>query len=236
MAVTFSNIINIFATPTEVFKNIKKSPKWLVVFGVICVVSLICGYIMIPFTQKIMEKIFTAKMSDENMQETLSTIARYRMFFLLLVPIPLLIKWFFIGLLLYLGAILFDAQENNFRTVYAVVVHTELILLLMEVINLLILHIKGVEAINNITDLKTIIGLEYFLSDKSQNIPLAALLNQFNVFSVWYVATLSIGMSVVCQLKKWKSAILVFCVWLIGVGFQYAFTLLSENMLHMMGK
>jgi hypothetical protein len=236
MAIALSNIVNVLAVPTEVFRNIKTAPKWLIAFLVICAVSLICGYYMLPFTQKIMEVTFTSKMSEEQIEQLVSTVTRYRMFLFLLVPIPLLIKWFFITLLLYLGAILFDAQENRFKTIYAVVVHTELILLLMGLINLLILHIKGLDTINNTTDLQGIIGLEYFLAEESQNVPLATLLNNFNIFSLWYIATLTIGMSVICRLKKWESAVLVSSVWFLCIGVQFAFSLLSENMQHMMGR
>ncbi|MBN1396528.1 MAG: YIP1 family protein [Bacteroidetes bacterium] len=236
MAVALSNIINIFATPTDVFENIKKTPKWPVAFLIICAVSLICGYFMLPFIQKIMEETFTVKMSEEQAQKVASTTSRYRMFMRLLIPITFLLKWLFISSFLYLGAILFDAQKNNFKTLYAVVVYSEFILALMGIINVLLILIKGVDAVSNLTDLHTIIGLDFFLADKSQNVLLFNFLNNFNVFSVWYVVVLTIGMSVICQLKKWKSAVLVTSVWFWGVGFQFAVGLLSENMQLMMGR
>jgi hypothetical protein len=235
MAIALSNIINIFATPTEVFQNIKTTPKWLIAFLFIAVVSIIFGLLLLPFMQKIMEQTLLAKMSDEQVQQTLSTMTGFRTLGLLLAAVPLLIKLLLYSLFLYLSAIIFDAQEINFKNIYAVVVHSELILLLMGVFNVLILLIKGVDAVNNITDLNAIIGLDYFLADKSHSIPLFTFLNSFNVFSVWYVATLTIGISVVTGFSKQKSAILVSSIWLLGVGLQVALAMFSTNMQHMAG-
>ena len=236
MALTFSNIINIFATPTEVFQNIKTAPKWLITFMFICFVSLVYGFIMLPFTQKIMEGTFLSKMSEEQVQLVTSTISRYRVFSMLLIPMTFLIKWLFIALFLYLGAILFDAEQPNFKSIYASVVHAELILLLMATINLIFLLIKGIDAINNITDLQTIIGLDFAIADKSQNVLLFNFLNNYNIFSIWYIIVLTTGISVICQLKKWKSAVLVSSVWFLSIGIQFAFGLLSQNIGQMMGR
>ncbi len=235
MAIALSNIVNIFAIPNDVFQNIKTSPKWLIAFLFMFIVSATCGYFMEPFTQKVMEHTLSAKMSDEQVRQTLDVASRFHFLLLLFSAVPLFAKWLFISLFLYLGAILLNAEKTNFRNIYSAVVHSELILLLMLMLNVLILHVKGVESVNNITDLNAIIGLEYFLGDKIHNIPLYTFLNNFNVFSIWYLVILIIGISVICQIEKWKSAILVSSVLLLGVGVQVAFVSLSENMQHMMG-
>ncbi len=47
----------------------------------------------------------------------------------------------------------------------------EMILLLMGIINLLLLHLNGIDSINHITDLQAIVGLDFLLSDKTANLP-----------------------------------------------------------------
>jgi len=236
MAVTLSSIINIFAVPTEVFHNIKASPKWLTAFCFITIISIIYGYFMLPFSQRIMIESFSSKMDTEQVQKAISISERFKYIGLLFVPLILLIKWLFLSLFLYFSAILLNAQEVNSKAVFTVVVHSELILLLMGVFNLLILYLKGVESINNITDLNAIIGLDYFLADRSHNIPLFTFLNNLNVFSLWYVATLAIGISVLTNFSKLKSVILVSSIWLLGIGMQVALAMFSANIQHISGQ
>jgi hypothetical protein len=236
MGIDLSNIINVFISPTEAFQHIKKTSKWLIAFVIICTVGIIIGFLLNPFVQKVMEQSLLAQMDDDQVQQTLSIMSKVHDFWILIGSISIIIKWLVFSVFLYFGAILFDAEQINFKNIYAIVVHSELIILLMGLINVLILLIKGVDAVSNITDLQTIIGLDYFLYDKSHNVLLFNILNGFNIFSVWYIATLTIGMFVVSQLNKWKSAVLVSSVWLIGIGFQFGFGLIAENIQHMMGK
>ncbi len=231
MAVVFSNIINIFAAPTEVFQNIKITPKWLITFIIIAIVSIVCGYLLLPFMQKILEQTLSAKMDEEQAQQALSTMKIFQILGLLLAVVPLLIKWLFVASLMYFGAILFNAQQINYKSVFSVVVLSELILLLMGIINLLVLYIKGAESVNTITDLNTIIGLDYFLADRSHNIPLYTVLSSFNIFSVWYAAVLTIGISIVAGISKAEvgNSIIIGMVYssrhtsgIINVFFEYA--------------
>lgn len=229
MAIAISNIVNIFATPTEVFENIKSTPKWLIVFCLISVISIIYGYFMLPFSQQIMVETLSAKMDIEQVQKTMALSTRFQYIGLLFVPITMLIRWLLVSSFLYFGAILFEANEIRYKTLFAVVVYAELILTLMGVINTQLLYIKGVDAIHQITDLQAVIGLDFLITDKLNNIPLFTFLNSFNVFTIWYVTTLTIGISVITNLNKLKSALLVSTIWLLGVGVQVAVALLSAN-------
>jgi hypothetical protein len=141
----------------------------------------------------------------------------------------ILLRWSVLGALLYFSAIILGATELRFKQVYAALVFSEMILVLMGVINILLLYIKGIESIQNITDLQAIVGLDYFLSDKAADPPLFTFLNSVNIFNIWYVATLSIGLSVITGFSKLKSAVLVSAVWLLGVGFQVALAAISSN-------
>lgn len=236
MALNLSNLINIFAAPTEVFQNIKTSPKWFITFVVIAIVSIIYSYLMFPFMQIILEQTLQVQMDDQRVQQTLSAMKISQIIGLLLALVPLLIKWLFISLLLYYGAILLNAQQIKFKPVFSTVVHSEFILLLMGVINLLIVYINGVESINGPTDLNAIIGLDYFLTDRSSNLPLFTFLNSFNIFSIWYVSVLAIGIFIVAEISKLKSAILASSIWFIIVGIQVGFVMLSESFQGMMGR
>jgi hypothetical protein len=235
MAVTLSNIINILAEPTEAFSKIVVSPKWIPAFFLITIIVIICGLFMLPFSERIIIKTLLSRMDAEQIQQAMLVYERFQYLGILFSAIPLLIKWIFLSALLYYGAILLNAQNIRYKSIFTVVVYSEFIILLMGIINLLLLYIRGVDSINNITDLQTIVGLDYFLTDKQYSITLYTFLSSFNVFSVWYVATLTIGISIITYFSKYKSAILVSAIWLLCVGLQVASTMFSSNMQHMMG-
>jgi hypothetical protein len=175
-------------------------------------------------------------MDEESAQRILSSMKGVQYYSLLFTTLPLLLKWILVSIFLYFGGILLDAHQINFKTVFTVVVYSECIIILMGIINLLLLYVKGADSINNVTDLHVIIGLDYLLADKPHNIPLFTFLNSFNVFSVWYMATLTIGISIVTSFSKLKSAILVTFIWLLGVGVHVILAMLSTNMQHISGQ
>ncbi|MGC8596247.1 MAG: hypothetical protein ACP5MI_11680, partial [Candidatus Kryptoniota bacterium] len=117
--------------------------------------------------------------------------------------------------------ILLDAPpEFAYPKVFSVVAYSEMIVLLMSVVNLLALYAKGIGSVQQVTDLQAIVGLDFLIKDKMSNLPLFILLNSINVFTIWYLATLAIGVTVITGFRKIKSALIVTGVWLIGVAFQ----------------
>jgi hypothetical protein len=234
MAVTLSNIINILAEPMEAFNKIVVSPKWISAFSLITIIVILCGFFMLPFSERIIIKTLLSRMDTEQAQQAMLVYERFQYVGILFSAVPLLIKWIFLSAFLYYGAILLNAQNIRYRSVFTIVVYSEFILLLMGIINLLLLYIRGVDSINSITDLQAIVGLDYFLNDKQYNIPFYTFLNNFNVFSIWYVVTLTIGISIATCFSKLKSAILVSTTWLLCVGFQVASTIYSANIQNMM--
>lgn len=230
MAVTFSNLINIFATPTEVFLNLKEQPRWFVAFVFISAVSIGVARFLAPASEQIVINMFSEKIDEIQIQRSLATAKRLQYIAYAFTPVVLLLRWIIVAsILYYLCLLLGVADPPRFRTVFAVVVYSEMILLLMAITNTLLLYARGIDSMRHLIDLQAIAGLDILLKDKSASIPLFVLLNSFNFFSVWYIVTLTLGISVVTSFSKLKSAILVSGVWLLGVGYQVALAAISIN-------
>ena len=117
--------------------------------------------------------------------------------------------------------IIFDGVQTGFKYIYAGVVHAEVILSLAGIVNIL-LYVRGIDNIQDPTDLVAVVGMDYFISDRSSNMPLFTFLSSINIFSIWYLVTLSIGISILTGFGKLKSGIVVTSVWLLSVGYQVA--------------
>jgi len=236
MAIIDTSIMNVFDSPKETFYKIKESSDWFIEFIVWAVGTTIYGHLLSPFSQRLMMLSFNMQTSIPRTQQIMNMVIKYQRVALLFAFIPLFIKLILFTVVLYYLIILLNSHKVRLKTIFSIVIHSEFILLLMVIVNLFILYIKGINAVNNIFDLQAVVGLEYFIHDKTNNIPLYTFLSNFNVFTIWYIVVLTIGVSVVTELEKWKSAIIVSLVWLFGVGFQVAFASLSVNMQHMMGR
>ncbi len=224
MVVAVRNLLDILATPTEVFTRVKEKPDWFWAFACISVLSIAMAFFTLPLSKRIAMIALegTGTLDETQIQKAISLSERLQYIGLLAIPVLFLLRWTILASVLYFSAILLGAQELQFKKVFSVLVYAETILLLVAVINILLLHIKGVESILHPTDLQAIVGLDILMRDRRANLPLFTLLNSINVFSLWYVATLSIGVSVITNFSKLKSAVIVSSVWLLAIGFQVA--------------
>ncbi len=230
MALKLSNLVNVFATPTDVFLDLKERPRWLIAFITVSTLSLLLAWFMLPFSNQIAYHMLLSKLSAQEAVRALALSERFEYVGLLFVPIVLLIKWGFLAALLYFTCILLDAPpEFKYRTVFSIVAYSEMILLFMSVVNVLVLYLKGIGAVQHITDLQAIVGLDFFMKNKRSDLPLFILLNSINIFTIWYLATLTIGVSVITGYRKLKSAFVVTGVWLLGIAFQMVMSAVSNG-------
>lgn len=230
MALALSHLINVFATPTGVFLDLRERPRWIVAFAAISILSIGIAWFLAPVSLQLVQNMISVRLDEEQVQRTLAVAKRFQYNTLALTPVLVLGKWLILaGLIYFLSVLVGDAERVRFRTLYAVVAHTEMIFVLMAIVNVLLLHAKGPDSVQHVTDLQAIVGLEVILKERAGNLPLFTLLNSVNVFSIWYVATLSIGIAVITGFSKAKSAVLVTGVWLLGVGYQVAMAAISTR-------
>lgn len=237
MALTqLTNLFNIIVSPREIFEELVEQPKWVFAFIIITVINIIIEFYTLPFTHNLMLNQLETQIGEDAARQTLEMTKQYQYIGLAFSPISYLIKLLIVSMFLFFSAIILNAQNLRFKMIFALLIHSEIILIFMNIINLLILYVKGINTITDSTDMYTIYGLIYFLQDKASNQPLFTFLNNFNLFTIWYLLTLTLGISIVTHLKKWKSAIIVLFVWLLGAGFQSSIVILSENMKRMLGQ
>ncbi len=228
MALTLKNLVTIFAAPTEVFEELKQKPRWAVAFLTISFFTIVIALLSLPLSRQIMLQAVSRGGAVEGAQ--LEQAQRFQYVGSILIPLTLLFKWLVSAALLYFMTILAGSGQIRFKEVYAAVVFAEMILLLMAVVNLLLLVAKGADSIRHITDLQGIIGMDFLMPDRTSNLPLFTLLNNINIFNIWYIAVLSIGISVMSGFSRVKSALLVTTMWLLGVGLQVAIAALTAAM------
>lgn len=223
------DVVRILFYPEDVFTNIKLHPHWLLAFIIISIISFGVAWQLVPFTQKLLYIQLSAQVGQEKAMQVVNMSRSVQYFSLFFVSIPILMKWLVITMGLYYSAILWGEGVAEFKTFFSVVAHSEFIWICMAIINVLLLQIKGVDSVYSLSDLQSIIGLDYFLTDRSQNVVLFTFLNNFNVFSLWYLATLTFGISIVSELNIWKSFFIVAFVSILAIAIQLSISSLTQG-------
>lgn len=209
--------------------ELKNRPRWIVPFGALAPMSIAAAFLTSKFSSELAASKLLGKFSDVHVASALEMIGTVQILSAVLSPVALLLKWVIVSALIYLFAVVLGSVDARFKQVYVIVVHAETILVLMSLLNILLLYLKGPVNIREVSDLQALVGLDIFLHDKSSNPPLFVLLNSINAFSLWYLALLTIGISVVSKLGRIKAGVAVTGVWVLGVLVQMASSALGTR-------
>ena len=213
---SLQNIVDILAEPSAAFARLKSEPKWLLAMVIFCLFSVGIAWAMFPFTAQMMgQKMMEEGVPSEQI-EIAKTVARIS------TPIGALVApiiWLLaISTILTLTARLLGLNDAiRFKHIYAAVVHSSLISILIVLVNTALLVVfRDVQDVKSVADMKMIPGLHLLLG-ASENVKLLTFLSYFNPLSLWYLAVLAIGVRIFADTDKTKAWIVAIIVWLVGI-------------------
>ena len=217
---TLKIFANIIGKPSAAFRALKDQPNGFKAFIIIAVVSMGIAWAVLPFSQQI--KMLAPGLDAPHIEQNQTTIERLNLLILLSTPFLLLIKCLISAGILYFGSQFLGSQQVlKFKSMFAVVVHAELILVLSHLINaVLLLGFKDISDIQTPIDLQMIPGLHLLFGDHPLGALKLTLLSQMTPFALWYLIVLSVGVAIVADLKRKRVEWLVVFVWLVDIGFQ----------------
>lgn len=214
---SWQNIADILAEPSAAFARLKSEPKWGLAIVIFCLFSVGIASVMFPFTeQMIHQKMAEEGVPSEQMDISI-TVAR------IATPIGALVApviWFLvISAILTLAARLLGVNDAlKFKHIYAAVVHTSLISLLIGLANTaLLVVLRNVEDIKSAADMKMIPGLHLLLGP-IENVKLLTFLSYFNPLSLWYLVVVAIGIRVFADTDKTKAGLGAIIIWLLSIA------------------
>ena len=201
---SLQNIADILAEPSAAFARLKSEPKWLLAMVIFCLFSIGIAWAMFSFTEQIMhQKMTETEMSSDQIEIAIKIGRIFALIGSLVAPIIWLLA---ISAILTLAARLLAINDAiKFKHIFAAVVHTSLISILIVLVNTaLVVVFKDLEDIKSATDMKMIPGL-HLLFGSSENVKLLTFLSYFNPLSLWYLAVLAIGIRVFTGADKTKA-------------------------------
>lgn len=142
----------------------------------------------------------------------------------ILIPIRNLVAWSLSASIVYFLIVIFgkDLTQFRFKNIFAVIVYSNVVILFASIASLVVGLAQWSLGVAPIFSEAPLVGLDALL----KSFPLPAIVVQFaekiNIFTVWYLGLLTIGVSITTGLTKLVSGLLVVPVWLFGIGLQLA--------------
>jgi len=219
------SIIDIQFSPSKVFNEINKTPFWLIAYIFIAIGTIFIRLLYFPF----LKQIFLISWSPELAKPIAQSAKSFTIISAALSPLYLILKFFIIAIILWIIVQLFTL-EINFKKIFSLVVHCGIITFLGSVLTLLILHLRGLDSIKNSADIQVSLGTDLFLGNLDLSLPLKVFLSNINLFSIWWIVLLTLGISIISKISRTKSSFIAVFLWLFSTAIQVGIASLQNSL------
>ena len=217
MKQSLQNIIDIIMNPKAAFTRLKHEPKWVVVFTIYCLFSLILAWTLMPYTQKLLAE--TRPVDTGAYSKTRSIISVT----LISIVYTLLMATLFSVILAVTVRIAKIKSGIKFKHIYAGLLHIVLIRVMTFLVNAGLLPVfRDIEDIRTTIDSRVIPGL-HLLAGSLENQHLLMFLAYINLVAVWYVFVLTIGIHIFAEISKVRAFCVALIIWLFRVSLDTTF-------------
>jgi len=207
-----SRVFNIIFEPRKVFESLKQKPKWFVPFIVVCILGI--GFYYFAYPIIMMEQIHRIDANEKYTDAQKESMKQY----MGRTEHPPIIQFAFqplgVGIIfLALSGVLFFVfnvllgGDSTFKRVLSVVSHSYMIAIPTAIVKYPLVFIKKT------VDVPTSLAL--LLSVDMKDSFMYRFLDGFDVFTLWQVVVLSLGMSVMYKFSFKKSLVPICSMWVL---------------------
>jgi hypothetical protein len=209
-------MLNAFVDPAGLAKRVRAKLFWLWPLVTICVIYVVFGYLMLPYTMQLVDFSMQQRMAAQNLpadrMETARNMAHtFSQVGLAFTPI------FVIGILALLawlvsvtGSIV--GLRAKFRDVFSLMAACSLITALQVIATYIVVRAKG-EEIQSPEQLMAPFGADIFVQDVHG--ATLAFLNFFSIFEIWYLVILGLSLAYLTGSSKGKAFVAITPAWLV---------------------
>jgi membrane protein, antimicrobial resistance system len=219
------DLFRVLFSPTEVFERVRERPKFLVpALGVAAIVTLL-SYLMMPFTQAAMASRM-AEIAQQN-PTAAAQATKFQSIGIVFAPITVFIVLLVVAGFLWLLVMLLAGGDAKYKTLLSVATYTALPSILLQAAGLLVLKMKGVEAVSSMQDLRPPLGLNLLAPNATGF--MGALLAGVNPFAIWSMVLTAIGIAVTHKTSKGSAYTVAIVAMLLGLLIGAAFAGLGNR-------
>jgi len=208
-------IINIFFSPAKVFQSLKEKPSWALPLVIVLVFVALTAVVTVITTKDVamakQEEILKERgMSEEQIQQAKVFMTG---------PMPVIFgaigAIIVTGVILLLFALLLNVLipalggVGSFARVFSVVSHSALVMVPGNIIRLLLIVVTK--------SLYATTSLAAFTPNLARNSIAFQLLASFDLFTIWEMILVAMGIRIANDMKKNNAYLLVFGIWVASV-------------------
>jgi hypothetical protein len=207
-----SKVINIFFEPKKVFESLKIKPTWLIPFLIAALIGIGFFYYTYPLMmQQQVEKIReNEKIPDEQKQmiiEKMTVQNHPPLWQLPFAPVGVLFVFAILSAVLFFVFNVLLGGDSTFRRIFSVYAYSSLIAIPSMIVKFPLIMMKK--------DIGVQTSLALLLSAESKDTFLYRILSGFDIFTLWQVILISIGMGVLYRYTTKKAFTVVFVLWVL---------------------
>ena len=198
-----ASLIDIFLDPSKVFKRIATGLQWWKAFIVLAIVNAVITWFALPVQRQIVS-LNASGLSEEQLDATLHQMEAFGWVGVVGAPVGMLVIFLIVAGLVNLIVNLTSAK-SNFKMILSLVCFTGFIGIIEQIISTVIIHTKGVDTIEAISDSVVMLGPAALLPDATG--VLAATLQALSVFQIWYYIVFTLGIAAIFRIDIKKALI-----------------------------
>jgi hypothetical protein len=213
------DLFRVLFSPGEVFERVRERPKFLLPWIGLSIIIILVAYMMMPFTQAAIASRM-AQIAQQNPQAA-ANAAKFQSIGIAFAPIFLLIGLLISAGLLWLLVMLLAGADAKFKTLLSLSCYIAVPTILLQVAGLIVLKMKGVDAVTSPDDLRPPLGLNLLAPGTGGFV--GAFLAGINPFSLWAMFLTAIGIQVTHKTSKGAAYAVAIISTLLGVLIGSAF-------------
>lgn len=221
----FRTLIDLIWSPSRGVEAIARQTPLLVPLFLFSMAAFLVNWYSIPFAEQVARLSMPDSLKPEQVEQVMSFTHRISLVSAIISPLSIVMKWAIMAGLLYLVAVLANGRML-FRQAFSLVAFASIALVAEWVVGLSVMLLKGLEAVRSPFDLVPALGLTLVFRDVGAG--WFALLNSVNLFQLWFVILLIMGIGTMNGFSRWKAGCVVVTVWFFQTGVGALTTALSS--------
>ncbi len=209
-----SKVINIFFEPRKVFESLKIKPTWLIPFIIVALLGIGFFYYTYPFimaqqVEKIQENEKIPEEQKERIIEKMTEKDHPPIWQLAIAPVGTLVSVVVVAAVLFFVFNVLLGGDSSFRRVFSVYTYSSLIAIPAMIVKFPLIMMKG--------NLNVQTSLALLLSINQKDTFLYNVLSGFDIFTIWQVILISMGLGILYKYSTKKAFTAVFILWIIWI-------------------
>ncbi len=215
-------------SPETAFLNEFPGPSFLVPLGILGLAGIGISILQSPIQMEWMRfQLEAAGAQGEQLRSSLDMMGKSSLMTLLGTPVLLFLRWLLLASMIWLTAAVF-LDSLTYQKVLTVVALSYLPILARDALTCRILLTRSAAALRNADGMTVALGLDLLFP--SMPLPWSALAGSINLFEIWFVTLLVVGISKTVRVTPSRAFALVLPTWIIAILLQSALATLGHMM------